>query len=144
MIIIPRYLINFITIIFILIVSCSFSRCNYNFDSSEKILINFKDSVHIYVKKTTARNKIVFLNDSIGIYKSTALIFKNHKPQWIFARYYEELKKDSAHTNLPTIEDIVPPYTIIKPPKTNLLQIIKSKDTLLFNFDDIDPVDLIF
>ncbi|RAR48148.1 hypothetical protein [Flavobacterium lacus] len=134
-----------ISMILILLFSTSFFiNCNRKkYDEHNLYYLNFKDSLTINVEKISNHSKALVLNDSLVLYNFSELIYESHQPKWLFNNT-KKVKILDDYVYCPEISEIEPPYKLSKSEKTNVFQVVKNKDTLLFYFETFDKVDFMF
>lgn len=134
-----------ISMILILLFSTSFFiNCNRKkYDEHNLYYLNFKDSLTINVEKISNHSKALVLNDSLVLYNFSELIYESHQPKWLFNNT-KKVKILDYYVYCPKIIEIEPPYELSKTEKTNVFQVVKNKDTLLFYFETFDKVDFMF
>lgn len=132
------------TILILLFLLSFFSNCNRKkYDRNNLYYLNFKDSLTLNVEKISNHSKALVLNDSVILYNSSELIYESHHPKWLFDKTKKvEILDDYVYC--PKIIEIEPPYQLSKTEKTNVFQVVKDTDTLLFYFEDFEKVDFMF
>lgn len=135
---------KYLTFLVLLLTFSVFVNCeNGKYNAKDLYYLNFTDSLTLDVTKTAIHGKVFFLNDSVVLYKSSKLIYENYHPKWLFDKT-EKKKYFYDYVYSPEIFEIEPPFKIIKTEKSDVFQVIKKTDTLLFYFETFDKVDLMF
>ncbi|GGD21329.1 hypothetical protein [Flavobacterium orientale] len=132
------------TFLVLLFLASFFVNCNgKKYDENNFYYLNFKDSLTIKVTKISNHSKALVLNDSVVLYNFSELIYENYHPKWLF----DKTKKEKfLYDYIYSIEisEIEAPYELSKTEKTNVFQVVKNTDTLLFYFQTFDKVDFMF
>ncbi len=121
-------------ILLTLIISCN----NKSKKEEDFVFLNFKDSLSINVLKIDTKRKTLFLNDSVVLNTTSALIYESHNPTWLFKKTKNKKLLDDKYVYRPTISEINPPYKLIKEENSNTYKVIKDTDTLYFIFSGFE------
>jgi hypothetical protein len=120
--------------------SCNESLKNYN----NLYYLNFDEPLMINVTKKSIYGEAILLNDSVVLYKDSKLIFESFSPTWLFDSTKNKEYFNNKYIYSPEFLEIDAPYNLVKQKKSNMFQIIKMKDTLLFEFDNFEKLDFWF
>lgn len=122
------------TKILAIIISLVLISCKYADDTYKYKPITFQSSLNVEILSSEVKNGLILNNEYY--YSGGHYIQYNTKlPQWLLdKRYtsdlYNPILKDSSLSF--DIWDIKTPYKLFKKPKSNILYLIKHKDTLKF------------